>query len=175
MLFLSLPIKHHACHIWDLISCLQNKIAVFDNFKWSRTMKIQTHFQDQCHNVMLLLIKATFTETSRWALQDGNIGMLYLVQWKLLQAKVMNLEGRSRRNNICMYSIKEGTERSFMLTFMSNFLKKLNSTVDLQIQWAHWPLGPKPQHEAISRSILVNFQTYDIKGQNTQNGLVKED
>lgn len=65
------------------------------------------------------------------------MGQLYLVQWKLLQAKVMNLEGRSRRNNIRMYSIKEGTERSFMLTFMSNFLKKLISTVDLQIQWAH--------------------------------------
>lgn len=30
-------------------------------------------------------------------------------------------------------------------------------------QQAHRSLGPKPQDEAISRSILVNFQRYDTK------------
>lgn len=89
-----------------------------------------------------------------------------LKQQRLLQAKVTDLEGRSLRNNICIYGIKEGIEGSSMLTFIDNFLKSelaLDMDADLQIQRAHQSMGPKPQDETISRSILVNFQTYETK------------
>lgn len=53
-----------------------------------------------------------------------------------------------------------------MIHFIDSFLKKelgLENNTDLQIQRAHWSLGPKPQNETVSRSILVNFQRYDVK------------
>ena len=53
-----------------------------------------------------------------------------------------------------------------MLPFITNFLTTqldLREDVDLQIQRAHRSLGPKPRDEAISRSILINFQRYDTK------------
>lgn len=44
-------------------------------------------------------------------------------QQKLLQTKVMNLEGRSCRNYIRVYGIKEDAVGNSMLTFIDNFLK----------------------------------------------------
>lgn len=104
------------------------------------------------------------TETANTELRDALLHSLK--QQKLLQVKVTDLEGRSRRNNIHIYGIKEGTEGSSILTFIDNFLKtklRLDRNTDLQIQQAHRSIGPKPQDAAISRSILVNFQRYDIK------------
>uniref|UniRef100_A0A3Q2ZBQ9 L1 transposable element RRM domain-containing protein n=1 Tax=Kryptolebias marmoratus TaxID=37003 RepID=A0A3Q2ZBQ9_KRYMA len=87
-----------------------------------------------------------------------------LKQQKNLLDKVTDLEGRSRRNNICIYGIKEEAEGNSMQTFIANFLKEqLSISQDLQIQRAHRSLGPKPRDAAISRSILVNFHRYDIK------------
>ena len=85
------------------------------------------------------------TETSNTELRDALVHSL--AQQKLLQAKVTDLEGRSRRNNIRIYGIKEGTEGSSMLSFIESFLKTelgLDTATDLQIQRAHRSLGPKP-------------------------------
>lgn len=85
---------------------------------------------------------------------------------KTMQDKIKDLEGRSRRNNIRIYGIKEGAEGASMLKFISGLLKtelSLNDDLDLQIQRAHRSLGPRPQNDANSRSIIVNFLQYSIK------------
>uniref|UniRef100_A0A096MCB3 Uncharacterized protein n=1 Tax=Poecilia formosa TaxID=48698 RepID=A0A096MCB3_POEFO len=69
-----------------------------------------------------------------------------LKQQKTLLDKVTDLEGRSRRNNIHVYGIKEEAEGT-MQTFIANFLKeRLSVSQDLQIQPAHRSLGPKTVH-----------------------------
>uniref|UniRef100_A0AAV2KLS7 Uncharacterized protein n=1 Tax=Knipowitschia caucasica TaxID=637954 RepID=A0AAV2KLS7_KNICA len=53
-----------------------------------------------------------------------------------------------------------------MSSFMDTFLKRelsLREEEDLQIQRAHRSLGPKPQDKHAARSILVNFQRFDMK------------
>ncbi|KAL0194679.1 hypothetical protein M9458_008251 [Cirrhinus mrigala] len=57
-----------------------------------------------------------------------------------MQGKITDLEGRSRRNNIRIYSIKEGAEGASMFKFINGLLKtklSLNDDLDLQIQRAH--------------------------------------
>lgn len=98
---------------------------------------------------------------------DLRESLLYcLKKQKILLDKVTDLEGRSRRNNIRIYGIKEGAEGSAMSAFMTNFLKEqlsLGEDVDFQIQRAHRSLGPKPQDTTTTRSIIVNFLRYDMK------------
>lgn len=103
-------------------------------------------------------------ETANTELKDALL--CTLKQLKLQQSKITDLEGRSRRNNIRIYGIKEDTEGSSMLTFIDNFMKTelaLERNEDLQIQRAHRSIGAKPKDVNVSRSILVNFQRYDIK------------
>ena len=85
-----------------------------------------------------------------------------LKQQKTLQAKLTDMEGHSRRNNIQIYGLKEGTEGTSMLPFITNFLTTqldLGEDVDLQIQRAHRSLGPKPRDEAIDPSWLTSRGT----------------
>lgn len=139
----------------------------FNNFRTETNQKVQSVASDVCnHGIRLTEVEQRVeeTETANTELRDALLDSLK--QQKLLQDKVTDLEGRSRRNNIRIYGIKEGTEGTSMLAFIDNFLKTelaLDSTADLQIQRAHRSIGPKPQDEAVSRSILVNFQRYDTK------------
>lgn len=89
-----------------------------------------------------------------------------LSQQKALLTQVTGLEGRSRRNNIRIYGIKEGSEKNNMTAFINSFLKKelsIGDEVDLQIQRAHRALRPRPQDGQTSRSIVLNFQRFDVK------------
>lgn len=53
-----------------------------------------------------------------------------------------------------------------MFKFINGLLKtelSLDGDLDLQIQRAHRSLGPRPQNDATSRSIIVNFLQYNSK------------
>lgn len=141
----------------------------FNNFKTEINQKLQSVAIDvRNHGTRLSEAEQRVEETETANIELRDTLLHSLKQQKLLLDKVTDLEGRSRRNNVRIYGIKEGTEGSSMLTFMDNFLKTelaLDKNVDLLIQRAHRSIGPKPQDESISRSILVNFQRYDIKDQ----------
>lgn len=77
-------------------------------------------------------------------------------------------EGRSRRNNIRVYSIPEGSENecSSMIEFVGKLLKNglsLTEDVDLHIERAHRALGPVPREGAPPRSIIIKFLSYKTK------------
>lgn len=85
-----------------------------------------------------------------------------------LEAKQSDQEGRSRRNNIRIYSIAEGSEKESpsMIHFVEELLKhnlSLANDKDLQIERAHRALGSAPPEGAPPRSIVVSFQSYRIK------------
>lgn len=139
----------------------------FNNFKLEMNHKLENALtQVNGHETRLTEAEQRVEELES-ANTDLRDALLHSIrQQKTLQTHVTDLEGRSRRNNVRIYGIKEGSEGTSMATFINDFLKMeltFDADIDLQIQRAHRSLGPKPTDDNISRSILVNFQTYDTK------------
>lgn len=82
-----------------------------------------------------------------------------------IQAKLTDLEARSRRNNIRIHGIEEGTEGENIKDFIDHFIKAELQLPEapLNIQRCHRSLGAKPPQGANPRSILVYFQEYKTK------------
>ena len=83
-----------------------------------------------------------------------------------LREKVTDLEGRSRRNNIRIFGVMEGTEGTSVAKYMEHLLKtelELPEGTNLQIQRAHRALAPKPGPGAAPRSIVANFLQFEMK------------
>ena len=79
---------------------------------------------------------------------------------------MIDLESRSRQNNLRIYGIPEGKEGKSVAHFVSELLEKqlgLPPGVDLQIQQAHRALIPKPAATATPRSKIVNVLQFQIK------------
>ena len=89
-----------------------------------------------------------------------------LKQQRRLQEKVTDLEGRSRRNNIRVWGVPEGTEKNSVPDFMERLIReelKLGVDVSLQIQRAHRALAPRPAPDKNPRAIIVNFLQFQTK------------
>lgn len=85
---------------------------------------------------------------------------------KSLQKTVIDLESRSRRNNIRIFGIPEGEETTPMPQFIDHFLKTQLHLADdftLGIQRAHRALAGRPPPEAPPRNIIINFQEHKTK------------
>ncbi|KAI4827711.1 hypothetical protein KUCAC02_031084 [Chaenocephalus aceratus] len=83
------------------------------------------------------------------------------------EAKLTDLEGRTRRENIRIYGVEEGAEAmsTSVIAFVEELLVKgLELTPStLQIERAHRALGPKPPAEASPRSLVVKFSSFKMK------------
>ncbi|KAK1903584.1 LINE-1 retrotransposable element ORF1 protein [Dissostichus eleginoides] len=84
------------------------------------------------------------------------------------EAKLTDLEGRSRRENVRIHGVKEGAEEgtASVIAFVEDLLTKsleLPSSTALNIERAHRALAPKPPNEAPPRSIVVKFSSYTVK------------
>ena len=85
-----------------------------------------------------------------------------------MEAKLTDLEGHSRCDNIRLHRVKEGAEDNMatMIFFVEDLLMKgleLPPTTVLHIERAHRSLAPKPPTEAPPRSIVVKFASYRMK------------
>lgn len=82
-----------------------------------------------------------------------------------IQAKLIDIEARSRRNNIRVYGIPEDTEGSSLQEFMESFIKAelLLQDTELGIQRCHRALGAKPPQNVSPRSVVIYFLEYRIK------------
>lgn len=85
-----------------------------------------------------------------------------------LEAKLVELEGRSRRENLRLHGIAEGSEESSpsLSAFIENLLREkldIPTSLDLNIERAHRSLGPRAPPEAPPRSIIVRFATSKVK------------
>lgn len=82
-----------------------------------------------------------------------------------LQARLTDLESRSRRNNIRIHGIPEGAEGDNIQEFLETFIKTELSLPDvtLAIQRCHRSLGAKPPQGANPRSMVVYFLEYKTK------------
>lgn len=85
-----------------------------------------------------------------------------------LHSKLTEQEGRSRRENVRIYGVPEGSEggpRS-VIPFVEKLLREnldIPDTKDLQIERAHRALAPQPQTSTQPRLILVKFLSFRMK------------
>uniref|UniRef100_A0A3B5R9Q0 L1 transposable element RRM domain-containing protein n=1 Tax=Xiphophorus maculatus TaxID=8083 RepID=A0A3B5R9Q0_XIPMA len=86
-----------------------------------------------------------------------------------LEDKLMDLESRTRRENIRIYGVPEAAERDS--ASMGDFVEKLlreglalsQDELDIHIERAHRSLGPPPPSDAPPRSIVVKFLSFKTK------------
>lgn len=82
--------------------------------------------------------------------------------------KLLDYEGRSRRENLRIYNVPEGAEGSSMVDFVGKLLRdtlEMNPTAELDIERAHRALVPRPtgDRQDKPRSIIVKFLRYKVK------------
>ena len=108
------------------------------------------------------------SEVEDWRAEMSDIIMEQEEQLKVLQAKVLDAQARSMRNNIRIFNCPEdATEGKEMVKFLEELLwasLDLQDGTELQIMRAHRSLAPKPKDSsAPPRSIVANFLQYDTK------------
>lgn len=85
-----------------------------------------------------------------------------------MNAKLTDLEGRSRRENIRIHGVKEGSEDNApsMIAFVDRLLKEkleLPDSAELRVERAHRALVSKPPPNAAPRSIVAKMASYRTK------------
>lgn len=86
-----------------------------------------------------------------------------------LDDKMLDLESRSRRENVRIYGVPEGAEKepAAMISFVEKLLREglelPDDMSDLQIERAHRSIGPQPPTDAPPRSIIIKFLSFKMK------------
>lgn len=85
-----------------------------------------------------------------------------------MDAKLTDLEGRSRRENIRIHGVKEGSEDDApsMVVFVERLLRhklELPESAEVRVERAHRALVPKPPPNAPPRSIVAKMASYRTK------------
>ncbi|KAI2643888.1 putative transposase element L1Md-A101/L1Md-A102/L1Md-A2 [Labeo rohita] len=85
-----------------------------------------------------------------------------------MDAKLTDLEGRSRRENIRIHGVKEGSEDDApsMVDFVERLLRhklELPESAEVRVERAHRALVPKPPPNAAPRSIVAKMASYRTK------------
>ena len=85
-----------------------------------------------------------------------------------MQQQIIDLQSRSRRNNIRVFGAGEGEEDKFnsMAEFVESLLRgklQLPETLDLKIQRCHRSKPQRPPADMQPRSIIINFQEFTTK------------
>lgn len=110
--------------------------------------------------------QARIVELEDWQSEAKRELLNMSTQAQRMQEKMTDLEGRSRRNNIRIFGIPEGTEENSANKFLERFLStelELPEDTPLQIQRAHRALAQKPPPKATPRSMVVNFLQFETK------------
>uniref|UniRef100_A0A3Q3DZE8 L1 transposable element RRM domain-containing protein n=1 Tax=Hippocampus comes TaxID=109280 RepID=A0A3Q3DZE8_HIPCM len=105
-------------------------------------------------------------EVEEWSTEVQEILTVSLEHQRKLQQKVADLEGRSRRNNIRIWGLKEGVERDSTTDYVDKLIHKelgISEDIQLEIQRAHRALAPKAQLNKPPRAMIVNFLRFNIK------------
>lgn len=110
-------------------------------------------------------VETRVAEVEDWNACARDVLLQTVQEQQDIQSKLLDLETRSRRNNLRVFGIPEGTEGSNAREFLEKVLQtELSLTdTDFGIQRCHRSLGPKPPAHAPPRSIIACFLTYRTK------------
>lgn len=106
------------------------------------------------------------TEERTQNLQEATLEFMELQ--KQIEARMTDLEGCSRRENVRIHRVKEGMERNAqsMTTFIENLLREkldLPQSFELQIERAHRALVSQPPKDGPPRSIVIKLRSFHSK------------
>ncbi|KAF3834342.1 hypothetical protein F7725_025546 [Dissostichus mawsoni] len=102
----------------------------------------------------------------RWSTDVQDIITASLEQQTKLQDKLSDIEGRSRRNNVRIWGLKEGIEGDSVSEYINRLIHKelgMSEDIKLEIQRAHRALALNPQPDKFPRAIIVNFLRFEVK------------
>ncbi|KAJ4946394.1 hypothetical protein JOQ06_024061 [Pogonophryne albipinna] len=111
----------------------------------------------QAQRVSIAEAQDRISDVEEWKTEVNEVMSVMMEQTRLMQGKLTDLEGRSRRNNIRVFCLPEGTEGSSTAKYMESLLKtelEIPEETRLQIQRAHRALARKPNEGSTPRSIV---------------------
>ena len=122
----------------------------------------------KAQGVLITEMQGRVSEVEDWRTAVSEVFVAQEERVKVLQEKVLDIQARSMRNNIRIFSCPESaTEGKAMVQFLEELLwatLDLPDGTELNIMRAHRALAPKPKDpSAPPRSIVANFLQYDIK------------
>lgn len=99
-------------------------------------------------------------------MEEALLEMLKLQE--TLETRIIDQESRSRRENIRIHGIPEGSEdnSTSVAAFIEGLLREkleIPTTSELKIERAHRSLGTKPTPESPPRSVVVKFASFKTK------------
>lgn len=108
-------------------------------------------------------------ELEEWNVAASDALLEVLESQDALHTKLTDIEARSRRNNLRIYGVPEGSEGSNLLEFVTRLIKSelglLSTETEIGIQRCHRALAPKPPRDAPPRSLVLCFQEFRVKEQ----------
>uniref|UniRef100_A0A9J8DG03 L1 transposable element RRM domain-containing protein n=1 Tax=Cyprinus carpio carpio TaxID=630221 RepID=A0A9J8DG03_CYPCA len=110
--------------------------------------------------------EARVSQVEGWAEEATEALCTCLEQQRKLQIKVLDLESRSRRNNMRVFGVPEGQEGDSVMQFIEKLLRsqlQLPEDFNFKIQRAHRALASKPPPGASPRAVIVNFLEFSTK------------
>lgn len=105
-------------------------------------------------------------ELEDWNIEVKQALLTTLKDQRDLKEKLIDLEGRSRRNNMRIFGIPEGAEGDSISRYIENLLRKeleLPTETRLLIQRTHRSTPNRPGPGSTPRSVIVNFHQFDTK------------
>ena len=108
-------------------------------------------------------------DTAETRIQAAEDAVTELLKLQIhLDAKLTDLEGCSRRENIRIHGVKEGAEENSpsMVCYVEHLLREglsLQDSFELRVERAHRTLAPKPPSEAPPRSIVAKMSSFRMK------------
>lgn len=143
---------------------LKQDMSTFQQEIDKKIQKSKSEIQSQ--KTTLTEAQTRIAELEEWGAEAGDTLTELRQLSHRLQEKVTDLEARSRRNNIRIFGLPEDTEGNDMIKYMDTFLRaefQIQDGSPLQIQRAHRATGRKPPADTPPRSIVINFQQFEIK------------
>lgn len=101
-----------------------------------------------------------------WAVEVSEALTTAIQREKKMQQKLMDLESRSRRNNILIFGVPEGEERSSAIRFVLELLKRelpITADENLKIQWATAPLPLNQDPRPLHAPLLATFRSLQLQ------------
>lgn len=133
--------------------------------------EINQKFKDLSGDLQATTVRVTEVEQRTADIEEWNRAasdtlLDVLEKQREMQEKLIDLEARSRRNNLHIYGIPEGSEGSNLLEFVTSFIKSelglpLTDT-GLGIQRCHRALAPKPPRDSPPRSLVLCFLEHRV-------------
>lgn len=139
----------------------------FANFKEDVNNKLKANkdeLQDQKKS--LNEAQTCIEELETFNMEAKDALLTTLREQRKLQDKLTDLEGRSRRNNVRIFGVPEGSEGDSVIRFVEELLQReltLPEGTSLLIQRAHRAAARRPRPGETPRSIIINFLRFDTK------------